>query len=148
MYDQPVSNESAQLRTRTSTTFVKKKAALTLLRLFRKHPSVMPLSDWAERIVMMMDDSDPGVALTVTALVTAMAQADLDVFSGCYAKAVSRLDRVRQTETKAKGRSSSMEIIQWNMYITRSPTRGCRSNCSDYFNTTLHLVRLSSLLNV
>jgi AP-2 complex subunit alpha len=79
---------------RISTTFVKKKAALTLLRLYRKHPTVLPVTDWAERIVGMMDDADPGVALTVTSLVTALAQTNLEAFSGCYQKAVDRLDRV------------------------------------------------------
>jgi AP-2 complex subunit alpha len=42
----------------------------------------------------MMDDADPGVALTVTSLVTALAQTNLEAFSGCYQKAVDRLDRV------------------------------------------------------
>ena len=37
---------------------VKKKAALTLLRLYRKHPTVIPASEWALRIVAIMDDMD------------------------------------------------------------------------------------------
>ncbi len=79
---------------RTSTTFVKKKAALTLLRLYRKHPTVLPTGDWAERILSMMDDPNPGVALTATSLVMTMAQSNLEAFGGCYVKAVKRLDRV------------------------------------------------------
>jgi hypothetical protein len=43
---------------RTSQTFVKKKAALTLLRLYRKHPDVIPAAEWALRIVSIMDDPD------------------------------------------------------------------------------------------
>lgn len=43
---------------RTSRSFVKKKAALTLLRLYRKHPEVIPAADWALRIVSILDDSD------------------------------------------------------------------------------------------
>ena len=43
---------------RTSETFVKKKAALTLLRLYRKHPEVIPAADWALRLVSIMDDPD------------------------------------------------------------------------------------------
>ncbi|ADV23640.1 AP-2 complex subunit alpha [Cryptococcus gattii E566] len=78
----------------TSSTFVKKKAALTLLRLYRKHPSVMPIKEWAARIVSMMGDRDPGVVLTVTALVTTMAQAEIEAFSGSYQKAVDILDRI------------------------------------------------------
>ena len=37
---------------------MKKKAALTLLRLFRKHPDVMPVTDWADRIISIMEDYD------------------------------------------------------------------------------------------
>lgn len=42
----------------TSQNFVKKKAALTLLRLYRKHPEVIPATEWALRIVSIMDDSN------------------------------------------------------------------------------------------
>ncbi len=73
---------------------MKKKAALTLLRLYRKHPSVLDVADWAERIVAMMGDPDPGVVLTATTVVMGMAQANLEVFSACYQKAVDRLDKV------------------------------------------------------
>jgi AP-2 complex subunit alpha len=75
-----------------STTFVKKKAALTLLRLYRKHPSVVPVDDWAERIVDMIEDRDPGVAMTAVTLVTTMAQDNLDAFQGCYKIVVEKLD--------------------------------------------------------
>lgn len=43
---------------RTSPTFVRKKAALTLLRIYRKHPDVIPAAEWALRIVSLMDDMD------------------------------------------------------------------------------------------
>ena len=43
---------------RTSQSMVKKKAALTLLRLYRKHPEVIPAAEWALRIVAIMDDQD------------------------------------------------------------------------------------------
>jgi len=39
-------------------TFVKKKAALTLLRLYRKRPEVIPATEWALRLVSLMDDQD------------------------------------------------------------------------------------------
>lgn len=61
----------------------------------------MPLTDWADRIIDMMDDHDPGVALTAATLVTAMAQDDLEAFSGCYTKAVKRLDAVSGRENFA-----------------------------------------------
>lgn len=55
---------------------------------------MLDTTEWADRIVNMMGDQDPGVAITAITLTTAMAQANLDAFKGCYQKAVQRLDRV------------------------------------------------------
>jgi len=79
---------------RTSQSFVKKKAALTLLRLYRKHPDVILVNEWALRIVSIMDDDDLGVVICVTSLVMALAQDNLDAFAVCYTKAVDRLNKV------------------------------------------------------
>ncbi|KAG1465925.1 hypothetical protein G6F46_002595 [Rhizopus delemar] len=78
----------------TSKSFVKKKAALTLLRLYRKHPDVIPVTDWADRIVYLMDEHDLGVALSVTTLVLTLAQNFPVEYSRCYEKAVNRLKRI------------------------------------------------------
>ncbi|TRX94730.1 hypothetical protein FHL15_004502 [Xylaria flabelliformis] len=77
----------------TSKAFVKKKAALTLLRLYRKHPDIMQ-PQWAERIISLMDDADLGVALSVTSLVMAVAQDNPDQYKGAYVKAAARLKRM------------------------------------------------------
>ncbi|KAI1388205.1 Adaptor protein complex AP-2 alpha subunit [Hypoxylon trugodes] len=77
----------------TSKAFVKKKAALTLLRLYRKHPDIIQ-PQWAERIISLMDDADLGVALSVTSLVMTVAQDNLDQYKGAYVKAASRLKRI------------------------------------------------------
>ncbi len=77
----------------TSKAFVKKKAALTLLRLYRKHPDIVQPA-WAERIIALMDDQDMGVALSVTSLVMALAQDNPDQYKMAYAKAASRLKRI------------------------------------------------------
>ena len=72
---------------------MKKKAALTLLRLYRKHPDVVS-ADWAERIISLMDDSDMGVALSVTSLIMALAQDNLEQYKGCYVKAARLLNQI------------------------------------------------------
>ncbi|PWY64766.1 Adaptor protein complex AP-2 alpha subunit [Aspergillus heteromorphus CBS 117.55] len=77
----------------TSKAFVKKKAALTLLRLYRKYPGIVQ-NEWAERIISLMDDPDMGVTLSVTSLVMALAQDKPDEYKGCYVKAAHRLKRV------------------------------------------------------
>lgn len=77
----------------TSKSFVKKKAALTLLRLYRRHPDIVQ-PQWAERIISLMDDIDMGVALSVTSLVMALAQDHPDLYKGSYVKAASRMKRI------------------------------------------------------
>ncbi|KAL8660543.1 MAG: hypothetical protein Q9202_006437 [Teloschistes flavicans] len=77
----------------TSKAFVKKKAALTLLRLYRKFPSIVQ-QEWAERIISLMDDADMGVALSVTSLVMALAQDQPEPYKGAYIKAAQRLKKI------------------------------------------------------
>ncbi|KAG9128329.1 hypothetical protein FRC07_000837 [Ceratobasidium sp. 392] len=78
----------------TSRSFVKKKAALTLLRLYRKHPEVIPAAEWALRIISIMDDDDLGVVVSVTSLVMALAQDHLEAFRVCCQKAIDRLHKI------------------------------------------------------
>ncbi|RJE27391.1 Adaptin domain protein [Aspergillus sclerotialis] len=77
----------------TSKAFVKKKAALTLLRLYRKYPGIVQ-SEWAERIIALMDDPDMGVTLSVTSLVTALVQDKPEEYRGSYVKAAQRLKKI------------------------------------------------------
>ena len=78
---------------RTSKAFVKKKAALTLLRLYRKYPDIVQ-QEWAERMISLMDDPDMGVTLSVTSLIMALAQDRPEEYKGSYAKAAQRLKKV------------------------------------------------------
>lgn len=109
---------------RTSKSFVKKKAALTLLRLYRKHPDVIPAADWALRIVSILDDQNlvrpttpslrlaplgltgfslaQGVVVAVASLVLALAQDNLEAYAICYQKAVNRLSKVRWLSTHSR----------------------------------------------
>ncbi|KAI9847031.1 MAG: hypothetical protein M1838_001071 [Thelocarpon superellum] len=77
----------------TSKPFVKKKAALTLLRIYRKNPSIVQ-QEWAERIISLMDDPDMGVTLSVTSLIMALVQDDPDQYKGSYVKAAHRLKKI------------------------------------------------------
>lgn len=72
---------------------MKKKAALTLLRLYRKYPGIVQ-QEWAERIISLMDDPDMGVTLSVTSLVMALAQDQPDQYKGAYVKSAQRLKRI------------------------------------------------------
>jgi AP-2 complex subunit alpha len=85
--------KNANDRHSTSKAFVKKKAALTLLRLYRKYMDILQ-PQWAERIISLMDDVDLGVATSVTSLVMAVAQDYPEQYKGAYVKAAARLKRI------------------------------------------------------
>ncbi|KAJ3123585.1 hypothetical protein HK100_011548 [Physocladia obscura] len=88
-------NEVQQLLVSGShTSFVRKKAALCLLRLFRKFPEIFEAIDWAPKILYMMDDRDFGTALGVASLVTALAQVYPEAYYGAVTKAVNRLHKI------------------------------------------------------
>lgn len=63
------------------------------MRLYRKHPDIVQ-PQWAERIISLIDDVDLGVALSVTSLVMALAQDNLDQYKGAYVKAAAKLKRI------------------------------------------------------
>ncbi|KAF2473366.1 Adaptor protein complex AP-2 alpha subunit [Lindgomyces ingoldianus] len=85
-----------------SKAFVKKKAALTLLRLYRKYPNIVQ-NEWAERIISLMDDQDMGVALSVSSLVMALVQDNPEQYKGSYVKAANRLKRIVVDNECAEG---------------------------------------------
>ena len=85
--------EEALTQARTSKSFVKKKAALTLLRLYRKYPGIVQ-QEWTERIISLMDDPDMGVTVSVTSLVMTLAQDNPEQYKGSYVKAAQRLKRI------------------------------------------------------
>jgi AP-2 complex subunit alpha len=74
--------------------FVQKKAGLTLLRLYRKFPDIIPVRDWARDIVNVMDDKNLGVAHAATCLVLALSQQDPDAYAQCVTKAIMKLSSV------------------------------------------------------
>ncbi|KAJ1972946.1 hypothetical protein H4R34_005239 [Dimargaris verticillata] len=77
-----------------SRSFVKKKAALCLLRLFRKHSDVLPAVEWAGRLLPIMDDPNLGVATSMASLITALAQQYPQQYSPCVPKALRRLCKI------------------------------------------------------
>lgn len=82
----------------TMKNAIKKKAALCLLRLYRKNPDVLPASDWSDRILTLLDDNDQGVVNSAASLVLALVQDYPNEYAGCVPKAVSRLGKLGQSD--------------------------------------------------
>ena len=129
---------------------------MTLLRLYRKHPDVIPSAEWALRIVSIMDDSNlvrlhscelfaallirysQGVALAVTSLVMTLCQDNLEAYAVCYQKAVDRLAKVRCPSLSflvysayPVNRLYSSKTTRQITSITKFRFPGCKSSCSD-----------------
>ncbi|KAJ2485775.1 hypothetical protein IWW37_005839 [Coemansia sp. RSA 2050] len=64
----------AQLLSPAASMFVKKKAALCLLRLLRRFPEAVNAQQWAARVIPYLGHRDIGVTLSVASLVTALVQ--------------------------------------------------------------------------
>ena len=71
--------------------FVRKKAALCLLRLYRKSPDTVPVVDWADTIIATVEDNDVGVCLSGCSLVMALAIDQPKVFAKCTPVVVEKL---------------------------------------------------------
>ncbi|KXS16070.1 putative AP-2 adaptor complex subunit alpha [Gonapodya prolifera JEL478] len=78
----------------SSRAFVRKKAALTLLRLFRKHGDLMPVLDWVDQICPLIADENLGVATSVASLLTAFSQQYSDQYSKVVPRAIEKLYKI------------------------------------------------------
>lgn len=77
----------------TSQDFVRKKAALTILRLYRRAPKIIdPLR--ADRIIALIDSDNLGVATSVASLVSELVQDDPQMCKLAYSKAARRLQNL------------------------------------------------------
>ncbi|KAI9220665.1 adaptin N terminal region-domain-containing protein [Blastocladiella britannica] len=75
----------------TGSSFVKKKAALCLLKLYRRHPSAFQPSDWVERLPSMLLHADLGVATSAASLVLHLASENPLQWLGARDIAIQRL---------------------------------------------------------
>ncbi|KAF5203275.1 Ap-2 complex subunit alpha-2, partial [Thalictrum thalictroides] len=73
---------------------VRKKAALCLLRLFRKNPDVVNVDGWADRMTQLLDERDLGVLTSVMSLLVALVSNNHDAYWSCLPKCVKILERL------------------------------------------------------
>ena len=74
------------LTANSTRTYVRKKAALTTLRLYRKSPDMLPANEWAERILVLLDEKNIGVLTSVSSLVLGILAVDTQGWDSCAAK--------------------------------------------------------------
>ena len=75
---------------RETKSLVRKKAALCLLRLYRKYPEILPPDSWSERVINLLSGRDLGVITSVMGLLLELTAAS----PGDYEKAVPKVVRL------------------------------------------------------
>ncbi|CAK9183789.1 unnamed protein product [Ilex paraguariensis] len=77
---------------------VRKKAALCLLRLFRKNPDVVNVDGWSDRMAQLLDERDLGVLTSSMSLLVALVSNDHDSYWSCLPKCVKILERLARNQ--------------------------------------------------
>ncbi|XP_060169717.1 AP-2 complex subunit alpha-1-like isoform X3 [Lycium barbarum] len=77
---------------------VRKKAALCLLRLFRKNPDVMNVDSWSDRMAQLLDERDLGVVTSSMSLLVALVSNNHEEYWNCLPKCVKVLERLARNQ--------------------------------------------------
>ncbi len=76
-----------------SKSSVRKKAALCLLRMFRKYPEIMSSDSWATRIINLLEDKHMGVVCSVLSLLLGLVAHDPSGYEDAVPKAIKLLGK-------------------------------------------------------
>ncbi|XP_059300392.1 AP-2 complex subunit alpha-1-like [Lycium ferocissimum] len=77
---------------------VRKKAALCLLRLFRKNPDVVNVDGWSDRMAQLLDERDFGVLTSSMSLLVALVANNHEAYWSCLPKCVKVLERLARNQ--------------------------------------------------
>lgn len=82
------------LTSSTSRNFVRKKAALALLRLYRRYPDIVNSETFADSMVKVLEDPNLGVVLSSSSLLLALCVDDPEPYSKCIPILIKILDKL------------------------------------------------------
>ncbi|KAK4396776.1 AP-2 complex subunit alpha-1 [Sesamum angolense] len=77
---------------------VRKKAALCLLRLYRKNPDVVNVDGWSDRMAQLLDERDLGVLTSSMSLLVALVSNNHEAYWSCLPKCVKILERLAKNQ--------------------------------------------------
>ncbi|KAJ9540436.1 hypothetical protein OSB04_026942 [Centaurea solstitialis] len=77
---------------------VRKKAALCLLRLFRKNPDVVNVDGWSDRMTQLLDERNLGVLTSSMSLFVALVANNHEAYWSCLPKCVKVLERLARNQ--------------------------------------------------
>eukprot|EP01080_Neovahlkampfia_damariscottae_P005075 gene5075-8675_t len=75
-------------------TLVRKKSALTLLRLFRKYPEVLPPDTWSLKVISLLKSKDLGIITSVLSLLIGLVSSDPDSYQESVSGVIDLLSKL------------------------------------------------------
>ena len=78
----------------TSTGVLKKKAALTLLRLHQKNPEFITPDPWADRIIKLLSSKNLAVVSSLMSFLIGIVKQSKEGFDVCLDKVIELLNKV------------------------------------------------------
>lgn len=73
---------------------VRKKAALTLLRLYRKYPEILPPDTWSNRVISLLSSRDYGVITSLLSLLLGLVSVNPKDYEKCVPGVVDLLTKL------------------------------------------------------
>eukprot|EP00850_Spirogloea_muscicola_P012756 SM000084S23092 [mRNA] locus=s84:17407:23674:+ [translate_table: standard] len=77
---------------------VRKKAALCLLRLFRKNQDVVNTEGWPEKMAVLLEERDLGVLTAAMSLLVALVSNSAEAYHACVPRCVRILERLTRSQ--------------------------------------------------
>ncbi|KAI3688133.1 hypothetical protein L1987_81841 [Smallanthus sonchifolius] len=77
---------------------VRKKAALCLLRLFRKNSDILNVDGWSDRMAQLLDERDLGVLTSSMSLFVALVSNNHEAYWSCLPKCVKVMERLARNQ--------------------------------------------------
>ncbi|KAL8480928.1 hypothetical protein ACS0TY_027446 [Phlomoides rotata] len=77
---------------------VRKKAALCLLRLYRKNPDVVNVDGWSDRMAQLLDERDLGVLTASMSLFVSLVSNNHEAYWSCLQKCVKIMERLARSQ--------------------------------------------------
>ncbi|XP_076922057.1 AP-2 complex subunit alpha-1-like [Bidens hawaiensis] len=77
---------------------VRKKAALCLLRLFRKNSDILNVDGWSDRMSQLLDERDLGVLTSSMSLFVALVANNHEAYWSCLPKCVKVMERLARNQ--------------------------------------------------
>lgn len=96
-----------------SKSYVRKKAALALLRMYRKYPEVISTEGFAPKVLSLLDDHNLGVAVSVMGLVLGMVSVDIEGWEQAPDKAISLLTKLVYSQDRKSIYKYYLTICPW-----------------------------------